>query len=77
MSPELIILLSVLGALLLFIGILVVRALMFKPRAVSDTRAESVFVNKERAVETLAELIRQDEQQAIGSKNIAEWQKEC
>ena len=37
MSPELIILLSVLGALLLFIGILVVRALMFKPRAVSDT----------------------------------------
>ena len=58
MAPEVIILLSVLGALLLFLGILIVRALLFKPRRVSEARAESVFVNKERAVETLAALIR-------------------
>ena len=58
MAPELIILFSVLGALLLFILVLVVRALAYKPKRIAETRAESVFINKERAVETLAELIR-------------------
>lgn len=58
MSPELIILLSVLGALVLFVAVLILRALAFRPTAQKVARAESVIVNKERAVETLAELIR-------------------
>lgn len=58
MSPELIILLSVLGAFVIFVCVLVLRALTYKPHALAEVKPESVFINKERAVETLAELIR-------------------
>ncbi len=58
MSPELIVILSLLGALVLFIAVLLVRALMFRPREMAERSAEPIFVNKERAVETLAALVR-------------------
>ena len=43
---------------MIFVCVLVLRALTYKPHALAEVKPESVFINKERAVETLAELIR-------------------
>ncbi len=54
----LIIILSVLAALLLLIGILVARALMFKPTEAEREASSPVAFDREKAVSDLAEMIR-------------------
>ncbi len=58
MPVEIIILLSICAALAAFVTALLVRAVCFKPMGERASRPESVFVNKERAVQTLAEMIK-------------------
>ncbi len=58
MTLPVIILLSVFAALLLFIGVLVVRALMFRPESEEREASAPVSVDKEKAVHDLAEMIR-------------------
>ena len=62
MTPELKILLAVLGALFLLllvgIAILLIRALRFKPAPAQVEEVEPVFVNSEKATHDLAEMLK-------------------
>ena len=48
----------VLSVLVIFVGILLIRACMFKPRAIEKPAIEDVSVNAERATDNLAQMIR-------------------
>ena len=58
MEPHEIILLSVGGALLLLILTVLARAIAFKPEKRSASLPEAVSIDKDRAVETLSEMIK-------------------
>lgn len=47
-----------LGLLVLFLGIIVIRAMLFRPKAQTAVSQESVSFNKDAAVDALAQLVR-------------------
>ncbi len=58
MTTPIIILLTVAAALLIFLSVIFLRALLFVPQKKSDVKAEPIFVNIEKATRDLAEMIR-------------------
>jgi len=58
MPPEIIVLLTVCAAIGALITLVLVRAIMFKPRKVEAGKAAPVFVNGEQAVSALSEMIK-------------------
>ncbi len=58
MSPVLIIILSLLMLLIVFITVLVLRGLLFRPIVREKKRGDPVYINVDKAVSDLAEMIR-------------------
>ncbi len=61
--------LCICGAILLWIAVVVFRALMFRPEKISESVTEEIFVDSQRVSESLAEMIRCKTVSDVNKKN--------